>query len=137
MHNQEEKSLLRRSTILSALTALTVDELDERVNGKLIAALKNLGQEHEGEFSFDLAWKAVGTNLRAGQARIVVVLDQAHDGLERIFHFLARNSKLDVQLFTVQRYKSNGDEVFVPRILVNPASEDDSAAASAKHQKSL
>lgn len=108
---------------LSSLTTLTVDELDQRVGGKLEEALRTLVEEEDS--AFDLAWQAVGTNLRAGQARLVVALDDAPSPLERIFRFLARNSQLDVQLLTVQRYSSlEVGEVFVPRSLVDPASED-------------
>jgi hypothetical protein len=112
---------------LSSLTALTVDELDERVGGRLDTALRTLTAGNDTDF--ERVWLAVGANLRAGLARLAVVLDDAPSPLERIFRFLARNSQLDVQLFTIQRYPSPGiGDVFVPRSLLSAASEDKSSA---------
>jgi hypothetical protein len=106
---------------LSSLTALTVDELDEKVGNSLEKALRKL----TGDAEFDKIWTAVGTNLRAGRARVVVALDEAPLGLERVFRYLARYSDLDIQLLTVQRYFTpNLGEVFVPQLLVDQASED-------------
>jgi hypothetical protein len=108
---------------VSSLTALTVDELNIRVNGKLELALRSLTDGDASEF--DLIWQSVGTNLRAGRARIVVVLDEAPPDLQRIFRFLANNSQLDVQLAVMQEYSSpEVATVFVPQILVSPASAD-------------
>jgi hypothetical protein len=108
---------------LSSLTALTVDELDERVGGRLENALRTFAGEDDS--AFDRAWLAVAANLRAGLARLVIALDEAPSGLERIFRFLARNSQLDVQLLTVQRYQSpDSGEVFVPRHVLQVGSDD-------------
>ncbi len=119
---------------LSALTAFTVDELDHRVNGSLEAALQNLAGEDDLEF--DRLWQAVGTNLRAGQARLVVTLDAAPAPLERIFRFLARNSNLDVRLVTVRRYSSaTVGDVFVPQEVVVADTVDRAGGqSSAKHR---
>ncbi len=106
---------------LSSLTELTVEELDKAVDGKLEAALERLANDDEEEF--DRLWDCVGINLRAGKARLVVALDDAPASLERIFRFLARNSSLDVQLLTLQRYKSALGDVVVPQMRVNPATE--------------
>jgi hypothetical protein len=106
---------------LSSLTELTVDELDKTVGGKLGDALMRLADDDPEEF--DRLWDLVGTNLRAGRARLVVALDEAPASLERIFRFLAHNSKLDVQLLTLQRYSSDLGDVVVPQIRVNPATE--------------
>jgi hypothetical protein len=111
---------------LSSLTALTVDELDTLVNGRLETALRELTDEGDDP-EFERVWQAMGANLRAGQARLVVALDEAPPALERIFRFLARNSYLDVQLLTVQRYSSpRMGDVFVPRTVVDPAAESTS-----------
>src|SRR5439155_13651591 len=70
-------------------------------------------------------WQAVGANLRAGLARLVVAIDETPSDLERIFRFLARTSDLDVQLMTVQRFlDSTAGEVLVPRFVVTPVSQD-------------
>ena len=108
---------------ISSLTALTVDELDERVNGKLEVALRTFVTEEDDDF--DRVWRSVGANLRAGLARLVVALDEVPAALERILRFLARTSQLDIQLVAVQRYSSpDMGEVIVPRSLLNPATED-------------
>jgi hypothetical protein len=116
---------------LAALTDLTVDELNQRVGGKLKDAIDKLTEEAEAdeaeESEFDRVWRAVGTNLRTGQARLVVALDEAPPSLERIFRFLARNSHLDVRLVTVQKYTSKVGDVFVPRTIVNPPLERDAS----------
>jgi hypothetical protein len=106
---------------LSSLTELTVEELDRAVNGQLEAALTRLAKDEDEEF--DRLWECVGANLRAGKARMVVALDEAPASLERIFRFLARNSSLDVQLLTVQRYSSALGDVIVPQLRVNPVTE--------------
>jgi hypothetical protein len=147
---------------LSSLTALTVDELNNLVDGKLETALRNLtkdpgepeeksgepeddpddvgedagdaegdagdaeegaddAEEGAGGQKFRRVWRAVGTNLRAGQAKLVVALDEAPPSLEKIFRFLARNSRLNVQLLTMKKYSSpEGEEAYVPRTVVNP-----------------
>ncbi|MFH1157879.1 MAG: hypothetical protein V1721_03215 [Pseudomonadota bacterium] len=83
---------------LTDLTSLTVDELDQLVNKELTRALEQHDLAAEGEKDPDFLWNAVGRNLRAGKARLMVVMDRPHPDLERIFSFLANNSQLDVQL---------------------------------------
>lgn len=109
---------------LSALTSLTVDELDARVGGRLEPALRSFS-EAEAEDEFERRWQAVGANLRAGLARLVVALDEAPSDLERIVRFLARTSDLDVQLMTVQRFVDPGaGEILVPFFVVTRTSQD-------------
>lgn len=109
---------------LASLTSLTVDELDAIVGGRLEAALHGF-EEDDPPADFDRLWQAVGANLRAGFARLVVALDEAPIGLERIVRFLARNSELDVQMVTVQRYSvPQVGQVVVPRFLITGASEE-------------
>src|SRR5262249_38834431 len=107
------------------------------VDNRLTSALRSFAGEDDVEF--DRTWTAVGRNLRDGHAKLVVALDQAPLALERIFRFLARNSDLDVQLLTVQRHADpqDGSEVFVPRLLVNPASEDKPGRVGSPVHKSL
>ena len=98
---------------ISSLTELTVDELDEKVGGKLEDAIQDLSEGDDSKF--DLIWKSVGTDLRGGQARLIVAMDSATAGLQRIFGFLAR--ALDVQLISIARYSSSGSgEIFVPSV---------------------
>lgn len=60
---------------LSALTNLTVDELDARVGGRLDSALRSFS-EADADDEFERRWQAVAANLRAGLARLVVALDE-------------------------------------------------------------
>lgn len=106
---------------VSALAALTVDELDDRVEGKLEEAIASMAGDDDTEF--DRLWRSVGTNLRAAKVRLVIAMDEANPSIERMFHFLARSSSLDVQLYTIQRYKSPFGEVAVSRRRVNPLFE--------------
>jgi hypothetical protein len=106
---------------LSALTSLTVDELDELVGGRLQQELEKLVSPGDDQ-GFERLWRSVGTNLRAGKARLVVALDDAPSGLERIFRFLTDHASLDVQLVTVGQYPSKAGKVFVSRTRVDSAS---------------
>ena len=109
---------------LSALTARTVDELDDLVDGKLEDALRSFSDEDD-EAAFDRRWRAVGANLRAGLARLVLALDAAPSSLDRIVRFLAQNSSLDVQLITVHQYVTGKKaEVLVPHFSVSAQSVD-------------
>ena len=128
----ESNSEARREVVaqvidyLSSLTSLTVDELDKQVNGKLELALRALSPASD-DSDFENLWQLVGANLRDGRARLVVVVDEAPDDLQRIFRFLARKSDLDVQLLSIQRYFSpSAGEVFVPQILVSRETTDKS-----------
>ncbi len=107
---------------VSALTALTVDELDELVDGRLEQAL--YGLTVNSDTPFDTIWRSVGRNLRAGKARLIIALDDSTPPLERIFHFLARSSDLDVQLLTIQRYPSTIAQIVVSRTRVSPVFEN-------------
>jgi hypothetical protein len=106
---------------LSALTSLTVDELDERVGGRLQQELEKLAPQGDDK-GVERLWRSVGTNLRAGKARLVVALDDAPPSLERIFRFLTDHASLDVQLVTVAQYPSKAGRVFVSRTRVDSAS---------------
>jgi hypothetical protein len=100
---------------ISALTSKTVDELDEMLEGKVEAALRSFDQDEDDEV-FDRRWRAFGSNLRAGMARLLVAVDGSTPGLERILRFLAENSELDVQLVVIQRYATSaGQQVIVGR----------------------
>jgi hypothetical protein len=96
---------------LSVLTSLTAYELDVAVSGKLENALWKLAKDNEEEF--DRLWEVVETNLYKRKGRVVVVADDAPPSLERIFHFLAESSDLDIRLFTVQQYQTDVGEILV------------------------
>ena len=104
---------------LSALTTMTVDELDLGVEGKLEAALKSFDGPN-GLEGFEQRWQALGANLRAGFARIVVALDEEPTDLRRIVRFLSEHSNLDIRLVTISKFVDpRVGTVYVPNIIVS------------------
>jgi hypothetical protein len=100
---------------ISTLSTKTVDELDEMVGGQIEGVLRGFDEQVDDE-AFERRWRALGANLRAGLVRLLVAVDGATPGLERILRFLAEKSELDVQLIVVQRFiGSNSEEVLVAR----------------------
>ena len=135
----EKNAQSRREVVAQAidyasdLTSMTVDEVDDLVEGRLEAAVY---QVIEGtNLPFDDIWKRVGTNLRAGRARIMVVLDEVSPGLERIFHFLTRSSTLDVYLITVKSYSSQAGKIVVSRRCVSPVFEEQQSTSVVAAQR--
>jgi hypothetical protein len=92
---------------LSALATYTNDELDAATKGQLSLALRSFEQD-TSEQDFERRWAAVGANLRAGLARVLIAVDAAPQGLERIVRFLAESSDLDIQLVAIERYQTPG-----------------------------
>jgi hypothetical protein len=112
---------------ISSMTQFTNDELDRVCGGRLELALRAFDSEGADSTagSFERRWQALGANLRAGLARLVLVLDQAPASLVRMVRFLAENSQLDVQLVVLERHLTDGNgghEVVVPRVLVSAES---------------
>jgi hypothetical protein len=104
---------------LSALTAMTVDELDQEVDGDLEAALNTFNTEDDPG-GFERRWKALGANLRAGLARIIVAMDESPSDLGRIVRFLSEHSNLDIRLVTISKYVDAGvGTVYVPNVVVS------------------
>ncbi|WP_437290971.1 hypothetical protein [Sorangium sp. So ce406] len=102
---------------VSALTSFTVDELDGLVGGALDAALRSLVGASDDDF--EKLWRAVGSNLRAGLARYLILVDEVPAELERIVRFLASRSSLDIGLVTVSRYRDvDGHYVLIPQHVV-------------------
>lgn len=109
---------------LSALTALTVDELDARTEGALKDALRSFDPPGGDPASFERRWQACGANLRAGLARIVVALDSAPTDLERIVQFLSERSNLDIRLVTISKFvEPRVGTLYVPTVLVSNEGE--------------
>lgn len=98
---------------ISDLTRLTVDELDDAVDGALISALDELGRIGSG---VNLR-KQCGTNLRAGRIKVVVAVDEPNDGLVRIVRYVNEHSDLDVRLVAISKF--DGGRLLVPRLLVS------------------
>lgn len=107
---------------VSVLTSMTVDELDQAVSGALETALKQLAGQGN-DYRFEELWRTVGTKLRAGAARYIVLVDEAPNELERIIRFLAERSNLDISLVSLTRYRDGSGHIIVPQFLVRPASE--------------
>lgn len=103
---------------VSALTLLTVDELDQKVSGSLETAMMTLSNDEDT--SLEKCWQACGANLRAGKARVVVAIDEAPEDLVRILRFLNEHSDLDVRLVEIKQYvdQESKEVFFVPRLLV-------------------
>jgi hypothetical protein len=109
---------------LSALTSLTVDELDARTEGALNDALRSFDPPAGDPGSFERRWQACGANLRAGLARIIVPLDSAPTDLERIVQFLSERSNLDIWLVTISKFvEPRVGTLYVPTVLVSNEGE--------------
>lgn len=108
---------------VSALTRRTVDEVDQQLKGKLEKVLRGFsGDEDPEDRAFERRWLAFGANLRAAQARVVLVLDDAPEELVRIVQFLRESSRLDIRLVVVTRYADGaGEDIVVPTPLVSRA----------------
>ena len=119
---------------VSILTSLTVDELDSAVQGKLEEALRTFDAENADPKDFDRRWQQVGTNLRAGKARYVIVVDEVPADLERIVRFLIQRSELDIRLVQISLYPDPaGHDLYVPTNIVDIApSERPHGASSPK-----
>lgn len=105
---------------VSILTSLTVDELDSAVEGKLDEALRSFDTADSDPKVFDRRWQQVGTSLRAGQARYVIVVDEVPPDLERIMRFLIQRSELDIRLVQISRYPDlHGHDLYVPANIVD------------------
>ncbi len=116
---------------VSDLTQLTVDELDDLVEGALVNALDEL----TGESSSGNLRKQCGTNLRAGRVKLVIAVDQANDDLVRIVRYINEHSDLDVRLVAISKFDNGG--ILVPRILVSGKKDEDSGTSKEKLQKMI
>lgn len=107
---------------VSILTSLTVDELDHAVDGKLEEALRTFDSQTADSKDFERRWQQVGTSLRAGQARYVIVIDEVPQDLDRIIRFLIQRSELDIRLVQISRYPDPaGHDLYVPANIVDIA----------------
>lgn len=107
---------------VSILTSLTVDELDNAVGGALEEALRSFDSQPGDGKIFDRRWQQVGTSLRAGQARYVIVIDEVPQDLERLIRFLVQRSELDIRLVQISRYPDPaGHDLYVPANIVDIA----------------
>jgi len=98
---------------VSDLTQLTVDELDDLVDGALMGAIEGLA----GQIPFKNIRKQCGTNLRAGLIKLVIAVDRAGEDLIRIVRYINDHSDLDVRLVALSKF--DGGRIIVPQILVS------------------
>jgi hypothetical protein len=120
---------------ITALTDKTVDELDEETGAQLSQAIRSFD---ESDVEFERRWRAIGANLRAGLARLIVAVDGSNPSLERMLRFLAEKSELDVQLVVVEQYKGAGDlRVFVGRQTFTQASVSDAPSRNVDNSRLL
>jgi hypothetical protein len=103
---------------VSTLADLTIDDINERTRGGLEAALRDLDESDTGGVSYEQIRRGCLNFLRAGDVRVVVLMDDPSDELVRIMSFLNEHSDLDVRLISVQKHEQNGGQVFVPRLIV-------------------
>ena len=75
---------------VSDLTQLTIDELDDLVDGALMGALEELA----GRIPVNTIRKQCGTNLRAGLIKLVIAVDSASEDLIRIVRYINDHSDL-------------------------------------------
>ena len=73
---------------ITALTDKTVDELDEETGAQLSQAIRSFD---ESDVEFERRWRAIGANLRAGLARLIVAVDGSNPGLNECFVFWLRS----------------------------------------------
>jgi hypothetical protein len=97
------------------LNELTVDELDDIVNQSLQSILidpeKNINN-----------WRVCGGNLRSGNLKIVIAIDESNENLTRIVGYLNVHSDIDVRLVEIHSYDNGA--VLVPTILVGGNDEE-------------
>lgn len=90
---------------VSALSEMTADELDKCVNGALDVALHDLCRGDDDDRRFDDLWGRCAANLRAGNIRVVIVVDSAPDDLVRIVSYVC-SKQVDVRLVSVSRFET-------------------------------
>lgn len=104
---------------VSSLAKHTFDELDELVEGKLSETLEKFEDERDDDGALDQRRVKCGANLRAGEVRVAVVIDEAPDELTRIMQYIADHSDVDVRLVSIDKHIGpDGALLFVPQILV-------------------
>jgi len=83
-------------------------------------AVKNLARrtspESEQEFSIDDLRAKIGDNLRNGQMRLIVAVDDIHDPLRSTVTFLNTHSNFQIYLLQVVRFSSEHQDIFVPSL---------------------
>lgn len=97
------------------LSELTIDELDDICDGSIEECLSGLDIEEN-------LWKRCGTNLRAGQMKIVIAVDESNESLNRMVRYINEHSDLDVRLVAISKF-SDGN-ILVPNIIVSGGGQE-------------
>jgi len=105
---------------VSDLSQITVDELDNLVDGALEQTLLDFKKE-------DNLWKSCGINLRAGLIKVIIAVDHVNDDLRRIVQYINEHSDLDVRLVAINKYDDG--KILVPNIVVTGSSNLTNAAS--------
>jgi len=100
---------------VSDLSDMTIDELDDLVNGALDNALQDL----VGKDQYPAIRKRCATNLRAGQIRLVIAVDSAGEDLTRMIRYMNDHSDIDVRLVSISKFDNGDGKILVPNILVS------------------
>ncbi len=117
----------------SALAEYTIDELDDKVKGKLDMRLRELaGVDESSGTQYDRLWKSCADSMRAGSVRVVVAMDDNREDLARIVRFVNDHSDLDVRLLIVRKYTSDEKTVLVPEFIVRGGGTEVSIRAGAR-----
>ncbi|MDD3136317.1 MAG: endonuclease NucS domain-containing protein [Methanoregula sp.] len=104
----------------SSLMLLKFEELDERTGGNLISALKRLAKT---ESEFKQKREYCEKTIRNGSFRLIIAVDFAPNPLLREWLYQSAHTKLELRLFTIQKYSINADEeILVSNVLVSQES---------------
>jgi hypothetical protein len=103
---------------ISAVTQLTVAQLDDAASGAVERALRTFAGDDGNDF--DRRWTSLAVNLRAGRVRFIVAVDELRPSLARLIRFLAEHSNLDVQCVAVAKSREpNRDSYYAPTIVLD------------------
>lgn len=101
---------------VATITTYTVDEFNDLLDGALENVLSEICID---DAEFRRKRQLIGSYLRAGVVRYILVVDTVNQDLERIVKFLALRSNLDIRLVSVEKYISeNGETIFVPKNII-------------------
>lgn len=114
---------------VSALSLMTVDELDQTVEGALEEAIRTHCTDGD---SFEECWQACGRNLRAGTVTVVVAIDEAPEDLKRLMVYFKDHTDLDIRLVSIMQYiDKNGQAIVVPRAWISKEDVQEARARTA------
>src|SRR5207244_4448969 len=103
---------------MSAVTQLTVEELNAAASGAVERALWTFAGDDSQDFY--RRWTSLAMNLRIARVRLIVAVDELRPDLDRRIKFLAAHSNVDVRCVELAKSReSNGDTYYVPTIVID------------------